>query len=311
MKTELIVQLLSTKKKIGNGATSTTYRVKNCFTNKGSLCLKILNGEYFMIVNEQNTNKPKSKSELTEEEEEVNEEEENPIFDEEMAQQLYKEYELLHLLSHPNIIKAYGFYFGDKKHSPAILLEYCACNLHDAITKLDSVYRVGVIYEICSAMKYLHENNVIHRDLKMANILINIEKHVKICDFGISKVINLTTLTSLTHNVGTIAFMAPELFNQDQKYDEKVDVYSFGVVMYFTITGEMPPFLGTGRYLKVKLSDSINKLSQSIIKKCWSKIPQERPSFNDILKKITDHNFMLIDGIEKEIPKLMGHLGLK
>ncbi|KAK8871581.1 hypothetical protein M9Y10_007314 [Tritrichomonas musculus] len=310
--TELIDELLSTKKRIGKGATSTTYRVKNCFTNKGSLCLKMLNGEYFTLSNEQDTNKSKNKSSWTEEEEQNNEEEEKPEFDIEMANKLYKEYELLHLLCHPNILTAYGFYLGDKTHNPAILLEFCMQNLSKAIKMFDDVDLVGVIYEICSAMEYLHEYNVFHRDLKMANILIKQNKHVKICDFGMSKVIDLTTLTSLTHNVGTIAFMAPELFREDQKYNEKVDVYSFGVVMYFIVTkGEEAPFTGTGSYASLKLPNSINKLSQSIIKKCWSNSPEERPSFSDILKTMTDNNFMLVDGIEDKIPNLLKHLGLK
>ena len=70
-------------------------------------------------------------------------------------------------------------------------------------------------------------------------------------------------------------------------------------------------FTGTGCYESLTLPNSINKLSQSIIKMCWSNAPIDRPSFKDIMKLIHKNNFMLIDGIEKEIPKLREHLGLK
>ena len=299
---------------IGKGATSTIYKVKNCFTGKGSLCLKILNDEFFKLCKSPSTRNSQNEFDWNEEEDSDQEigKNEEPTLDMDKIRQILMEYEILNNLNHPNIINIFGFYTGDKNHNPAILLEYCRYSLDQAIKKLDDIYLVGIIYEICSAMKYVHENNIIHRDLKMNNILININKHVKICDFGFSKVINMTTLTSMTHGVGTIAFMAPEMFGQGSMYDEKVDVYSFGVVMYFIVTkGIQPNFTGTGCYATLALPESINKLSSSIIKKCWSSSPQERPSFDDILRIIFDNNFMLIDGIESKLPMLRTHLGLE
>lgn len=84
-------------------------------------------------------------------------------------------------------------------------------------------------------MKHVHTNNIIHRNLKMRNILVNSKRHAKVCDFGIAKQIDPTTYTSMSTRSGTPAFMAPELFDEDSKYTEKVDVYSFGVVMYFAV----------------------------------------------------------------------------
>lgn len=304
----MIDQLLSKKKYIGKGATSTTYQVINCFTNKGSLCLKVLNDDFYRL-SEKNQ---KVKSLWTEEEDLNDDDADEPKIDMKKVQQLYKEFEVLYNLDHPNIIQVYGFYYGDENHSPAILLEYCKYSLDKIITGLEDIDLVGIIFEICTAMKYLHQNKIIHRDLKMTNILVNIKKHVKICDFGVSKVVDIATLTSMSQKVGTIAFMAPELFREDGKYNEKVDVYSFGVVMYFILTkGTSPPFKGTGCYESLKLPSSINKLSRSIIKSCFSNSPEERPSFRRILKYIVNNNFMLIDGIEDEIPKLMEHLNLE
>lgn len=138
---------------------------------------------------------------------------------------LYAEYEFLFNKKHPNIVKTCGFYFGDKTYNPAILLEYCKFNLEKAIKELEDFELIGIIYEICSAMKYVHDNNIIHRDFKMSNILVNIKKHVKICDFGIAKSMDLTTYTSMAHGIGTFAFMAPELFNENSKYNENYYVF--------------------------------------------------------------------------------------
>ena len=141
-------------------------------------------------------------------------------------------------------------------------------------------------------MNYVHQNKLIRWDLSIRNILINSEKHVKICDFGISKVIDLTTLTSLTHGVGTLAFMAPEIIKEDTNYIEKVDVYSFGVVMYFIVTkGQMPKFTGVGNYTDLKMPSNINKISSKIIKDCWSLQPERRPSFRTLLDIISKKKF--------------------
>lgn len=122
---------------------------------------------------------------------------------------------------------------------------------------------------------------------------------------------DLTTYTSNTHGVGTLAFMAPEIFHEDLKYNEKVDVYAFGVILYFILTkGCLPKFTGTGKYELLSLPSEINKLSQSIIKSCWFSSIEKRPSFSELLELIVENNFMLIDGIEEEIQKLKNHLGL-
>lgn len=193
--------------------------------------------------------------------------------------------------------------------NPAILLEYCKCNLEKAIQYLDDIDLVGIIYEICNAMMYIHKMKIIHRDLKTTNILIDKNKHVKICDFGISKMMNGTSTTSFTHGVGTFLYMAPELFQPDSICDKKIDVYAFGVVVYFILTkGKYPNNCGTGNLDKAKIPKYINKVSMSLIKNCWYHSPEKRPSFRQIIKFIIKNNFLLINGIEDKIPALKEYL---
>lgn len=309
--TETIDKLLIKKVQIGKGATSTVYKVINIITNSGYLCLKILKDEFFKKSNKEEEKKELSWNDDDDDNNDFEESDDKAEIDIDVIRQLLQEYEILNLINHPNIVKVYGLYRGDLNHKPAILLEYCKYNLEQVASKIEDIYLISIIYEICSAMNYVHQRKLIHRDLSIRNILINSAKHVKICDFGIAKVIDLTTLTSLTHGVGTIAFMAPEVLDKNTKYTEKVDVYSFGVVMYFILTkGQMPEFSGVGNYIKLELPSIINKLSQQIIKACWSRQPEKRPSFNKLLDTIVKKNFLLIDGIEEKVPSIKKHLGL-
>lgn len=101
-------------------------------------------------------------------------------------QKLLQEYEFIRLLNHRNIIRTFGFCFGDEKHAPSILLEFCPQNLNDAIFGMTDIEKVCCIVEIILGMESVHASNLIHRDLKPENILIDQQGHVKISDFGIA-----------------------------------------------------------------------------------------------------------------------------
>ena len=219
-------------------------------------------------------------------------------------QKFFQEYELMHLLSHPNIVKTFGIFLSDETHPPSILLEFCPTNLDQKIKneKLSKVDIVLIIYQIVEGMKYVHSQKVIHRDLKPTNILFGKDGFVKISDFGIYKLMS-TENQSMTGGVGTQRFMAPEILNQEE-YNEKVDVYSFGVVLFFILSGgEMPKItiiqVGTGK--KAPIPSNINSIAKELINKCWNFDFNDRPSFNDILIYLEDNNFNLNELTECEI----------
>ena len=87
-----------------------------------------------------------------------------------------------------------------------------------------------IIFDLCFAIKEIHDKNIIHRDLKPENIIIE-NCNIKICGFGNSKKINTYGNTSL----GTINYMAPEMI-QNEKYNNKVDIWALGCIIYELLT---------------------------------------------------------------------------
>ena len=90
-------------------------------------------------------------------------------------------------------------------------------------------------------MAYAHENDVIHRDVKPANIMVQPNGVAKLLDFGIAREINKNelNLTRTGNIIGTIQYMAPERLRSDP-FDGRSDIFSTGVVLYQIITGHLP-----------------------------------------------------------------------
>jgi len=157
----------------------------------------------------------------------------------------------------------------------------------------------GIITEIAisaaSGIDYLHNHcNLIHRDLKSMNLLINTYKthlDVKVCDFAFSRIINKKE--HMTGNIGTVSWMAPEVLEM-KKYNEKADVYSFGVILWELVSREIP-YSKTesftiimdvikGKRLVVP-RDCPTELKR-LITACWSPKPKHRPSISNIIQTL-------------------------
>lgn len=97
--------------------------------------------------------------------------------------------------------------------------------------KLSWKEKIRISYRIAQGMKYLHYHNIIHRDLKSGNVLLDKAGHVAVTDFGMSRVV----AGMMTQNAGTTAWTAPEVFVTGE-YSQKADVYSFAMVLYEIFT---------------------------------------------------------------------------
>ncbi len=155
-----------------------------------------------------------------------------------------REYESMAKLNHPNIVTIFdcGEYMGrpymvmELVNGPTLitLMERTAVELSNII---------GIAIQICQAMAYAHEQGVIHRDLKLNNIMIDENSReriqVKLLDFGLAKLLNTQDQTSGGTMLGTPLYMAPELIN-GQRVDERADIFSFGVGLYRMVNGCFP-----------------------------------------------------------------------
>ena len=145
-------------------------------------------------------------------------------------------------------------------------------------------------------MKYIHSKQIIHRDLKPKNILIGSDEIVKVCDFGISKIMTIEEQT-MTRGVGSQRFMAPKIINEEQYYDEKVDVYSFGVVVFFILNNGDLSKIKIGDIFqrkKAELPSSFTNFSKKLINAGWNFESKDRPSFEVILENIKKSHYNLI-----------------
>ena len=97
------------------------------------------------------------------------------------------------------------------------------------------------IRSIAGALDYIHSRGIIHRDIKASNILLNSNREVYLTDFGIARITSdATQLTSTGDVLGTVDYVAPELFEVDRRADARSDLYSLGVLLYEMVTGRLP-----------------------------------------------------------------------
>lgn len=166
--------------------------------------------------------------------------------------------------------------------------------LENKIINIEWSLRRRITNEIIIGLSFLHDNRVIHRDLKSANILLNKHNEVKLCDFGLAK-IKIKTQSTMTTNdkkVGTVRWMAPELFSDKPKYSFKSDIYSLAIVMWEIASRNTVPFSkiqGDSVVINCVSNGSREDIPietpsdyKQWIEKCWDKDPEERPMAHEI-----------------------------
>ncbi|KAJ4336454.1 class II myosin, partial [Ascochyta clinopodiicola] len=163
-----------------------------------------------------------------------------------LAQKFVTELQIHSKLAHPNIVE---FYRAFSFHSSTyVVLELCENgSLADAIKKrkyftMPEIRRFMV--QTCGAIKYLHQRNIVHRDLKTGNLFLDKDMNVKVGDFGLAALLlsqNDYGAIRRTTMCGTPNYLAPEVLEKTGKgHDEKVDLWAIGIMMYTLAVGRAP-----------------------------------------------------------------------
>ncbi|PQQ01170.1 LEAF RUST 10 DISEASE-RESISTANCE LOCUS RECEPTOR-LIKE PROTEIN KINASE-like 1.2 isoform X2 [Prunus yedoensis var. nudiflora] len=182
------------------------------------------------------------------------------------VEQFMNEIEILAHLRHQNLVLLYGC---TSRHSRELLLVYeyipngtLAEHLHGERAKpgaLPWLTRMNIAIETASALSYLHASDIIHRDVKTTNILLDNNFCVKVADFGLSRLFPTDVTHISTAPQGTPGYVDPE-YNQCYQLTSKSDVYSFGVVMIELISS-LPAVDITRHRHEINLSNmAINKI---------------------------------------------------
>jgi serine/threonine protein kinase len=215
----------------------------------------------------------------------------------------------LRALSHPCVVR----FLGCSPDNCEIYMEWAD---HGSLKDvLDRPYehqevwnptRLGIIIcDLVLGMRYIHSRGLIHRDFKPGNILLHRDWSGLISDFGVSRF--ESTEGPQTINPGTVWYAAPELLIENCPQTTKTDVFAFGLILFELLTWQ-PVFTADLSLMTIHRRLSCGDLPAlprnwgdfvcNLIARCWSKDPNSRPSFDDILNEIRLQEFAILPGAD-------------
>ncbi|XP_017971694.1 PREDICTED: serine/threonine-protein kinase STY46 isoform X1 [Theobroma cacao] len=213
----------------------------------------------------------------------------NTDMQKEFAQEVF----IMRKVRHKNVVQFIGA--CTKPPSLCIVTEFMSGgSVYDYLHKQKGVFKLPtllkVAIDVSKGMNYLHQNNIIHRDLKAANLLMDENEVVKVADFGVARVKAQSGV--MTAETGTYRWMAPEVI-EHKPYDHKADVFSFGIVLWELLTGKLPYEYLTPlqaavgvvqKGLRPTIPKNINPKLTELLERCWQQDPTLRPDFSEILE---------------------------
>ena len=160
---------------------------------------------------------------------------------------------------------------------------------------------------VALGMDYLHKVNVVHRDLKTANLLMDENEVVKVADFGVARV-KSTDGTPMTAETGTYRWMAPEVIAH-QHYTHKCDVFSYGILLWELVSGGDIPYSGytplqaavgvVQRGLRPTVPQTCHPVVAQVMQYCWQPDPNARPEFEQVVELLR-HTESPVDAAENK-----------
>ncbi|XP_031214420.1 serine/threonine-protein kinase par-1-like isoform X3 [Mastomys coucha] len=211
--------------------------------------------------------------------------------DKKNATLISNELEIMKLVDHPNITKL--FHVMETTEHICLVMEYASGgDLAGRIIEVSYIHEEEarhIFTQIVCAVSYCHENGIAHRDIKPENILMDANRNIKLCDFGLA--IKVNTAQKSTVFCGTLPYCAPELFSI-QSYDPRaLDIWSMGVVLYIMVTKHYPFKATTYDKMKEEMQDphyyippKLPALIANLIVQLFTIDPMQRPKIGDVME---------------------------
>ncbi|XP_062101055.1 serine/threonine-protein kinase STY46-like isoform X2 [Humulus lupulus] len=203
-----------------------------------------------------------------------------------------QEVDIMRKVQHKNVVQFIGA--STRPPSLCIVTEFMSGgSLYDFLQQsgvLPLQFLLRVAIDVSNGMNYLHQNNIIHRDLKAANLLMDENGVVKVSDFGVARVQAQSGV--MTAETGTYRWMAPEVI-EHRPYDQKADVFSFGIMLWELLTGKLPyenltPLQAAvgvvHKGLRPTIEEHTDPMLVELMESCWQREPSLRPQFSEILE---------------------------
>ncbi|XP_069588875.1 striated muscle preferentially expressed protein kinase isoform X1 [Ranitomeya imitator] len=213
-------------------------------------------------------------------------------YEHENKQSVLQEYEVLKCLHHQRILSLHEAYITPRYL--VLISEQCAgreilyCLVERFRYSEDDV--VNYIVQILQGLDYLHEQKILHLDIKPENIMVSYMNTVKIIDFGSAQIFTPLVLRQLGKRVGTLEYMSPEVIRGDP-VGAAADVWGLGVLTYIMLSGRSPFFeldpaetenkIQSGRFDIFKLYSNVSQSGSLFIRKLLSIYPWSRPSLQE------------------------------
>ena len=229
------------------------------------------------------------------------------IINEASKNKILYETNLMRGLCHPSVTKILETFECEKYM--LIIMEYISGgNLQNFVKKRRKLCEktAKILFrQIIQGIRYIHSRGIVHRDIKLENILLDLNNIIKICDFGVGKLIKPNTI--LKDQCGTPVYMAPEILKGNGYKGFPVDVWSAGVALYIMLSGTLPFNKDKDHDLEysilnnnIKEIKDISDEGNNLLKNILEKDPNKRYTCNQIL----EHPWLNSNLVDDENPDL-------
>jgi len=230
-----------------------------------------------------------------------------------MRSRFEREAKLQAKLSHPNVVKILNFL--EDEQNIYLVMEFVrgetlAKRLQKGRLDLSECQKIAL--EVLEALRFMHRQGMVHRDVKPSNIILTDDGHIKVTDFGIAKTPDSESLTKTGVQVGTVWYMSPEQI-RGQHVDAAADIYALGVTLYQMVTGQVP-FNSESEFeimrahveknppLPIHLNPDIPQELNRIILKALAKNPDERIRSAELFIEALQNLNLTDAGIDQAFP---------